>query len=86
MYYNLGIPSMYAHILNGIFVFTALLFVIWNIPNLQKIDNYKKIIILFLVSISIGIHGISHHVLDTRYYYNNTAHCRMSPKCVRFAR
>lgn len=88
----LGIPSIYAHILNGIFVFTAVLFVIWNIPNFQKIDNYKKLLILFLLSISIGVHGISHLGLESTYYYNpihynqmryNQMNCNMVPKRVR---
>jgi len=89
MYYNLGIPSIYAHILNGIFVFTAVFFVIWNISNFQKIDNYKKLLILFLLSISIGIHGISHIGLEATYHYNpmhynqmrsNQMNCNMIPR------
>lgn len=88
----LGIPSIYAHILNGIFVFTAVLFVIWNIPNFQKIDNYKKLLILLLLSISIGVHGISHLGLESTYHYNplnynqaryNQMNCKMVPKRVR---
>lgn len=85
MYYNLGMPSIYAHILNGVFVFTAVFFVIWNIPYLQKIDTYKKILLLFLISISIGVHGISHLGIETTYNYH-PMQCRVrSPKCVRFA-
>jgi hypothetical protein len=88
----LGIPSIYAHILNGIFVFTAVLFVIWNIPNFQKIDNYKKLLILLLLSISFGVHGISHLGLESKYNYNpmyyhqmrrNQMNCNMIPKRLR---
>jgi hypothetical protein len=69
MYNNLGAPSVYAHILSGVFVFTALLFVIWNITKLQGVDVYKKMIMLLLISISIGVHGLSHLGIEQTYHY-----------------
>lgn len=70
MDYYLGQPAIYAHILNGTLVFTALIFVFWNIAKLQNIDIYKKIVLMLLISISIGIHGLSHFGLNRMYKYN----------------
>lgn len=70
MDYYLGQPAIYAHILNGTLVFTAVIFVFWNIAKLQNIDIYKKIVLMLLISISIGIHGLSHFGLNRIYKYN----------------
>jgi hypothetical protein len=67
----LGLPAIYAHILNGILVFTAVIFVFWNIAKLQGIDIYKKIVLMLLIGISIGVHGLSHFELDRMYKYNS---------------
>ena len=66
----LGQPAIYAHILNGTLVFTAVIFVFWNIAKLQGIDIYKKIVLMLLISISIGVHGLSHFELGRMYKYN----------------
>jgi hypothetical protein len=60
MDFYLGQPAIYAHILNGTLVFTAVIFVFWNIAKLQNIDIYKKIVLMLLIGISIGVHGLSH--------------------------
>ena len=67
----LGQPAIYAHILNGTLVFTAVIFVFWNIVSLQSIDIYKKIVLMLLIGISIGIHGLSHFGLNRMYKYNH---------------
>ena len=66
----LGQPAIYAHILNGTLVFTAVIFVFWNIAKLQSIDIYKKIVLMLLIGISIGIHGLSHFELERMHKYN----------------
>ena len=67
----LGQPATYAHILNGTLVFTDVIFVFWNIAKLQSIDIYKKIVLMLLISISIGIHGLSHFELERIHKFNN---------------
>jgi len=67
----LGQPAIYAHILNGTLVFTAVIFVFWNIAKLQNIDIYKKIVLMLLIGISIGVHGLSHFELGRMYKYNS---------------
>ncbi len=67
MYSYLGTPYGYAHILNGVLLFTTVIFVIWNVANLQNIDIYQKITLLVLLSIAFGVHGISHYLWDSTY-------------------
>ena len=88
MYTDLGTPGGYAHILNGTILFTVVLFVIFNVSNIQNIDIYKKITLLLLISISIGIHGISHLWLDSTYNLNDGSRCNRCNRCpkrVRFS-
>lgn len=66
----LGQPAIYAHIINGTLVFTAVVFVLWNIVSLQSMDIYKKIVLMLLISISVGIHGLSHFEFQRMYKYN----------------
>lgn len=64
------IPSFYAHVLNGILLFIALIVLFKNYSKINKIDTYKIVILLLLFSIGIGIHGISHQGLEKNYNFN----------------
>jgi hypothetical protein len=77
MYTYFGQLSIYARVLSGAMVFTVMIFVFWNIARLQDIDLYKKLVLMLLISISIGIHGLSHFWLES--------HCSHCAKRVRFA-
>jgi hypothetical protein len=66
-------PSFYAHILNGLFLFFALILALNHLTALKQLDIYKKIIILLLFSVVFGIHSISHVGLEAVYNYNPLA-------------
>ena len=80
MYNYLGQPSIYAHIISGALVFTVLIFVFWNIAKLDGLDIYKKLVLMILISISIGIHGLSHFELEKQ-----SCKCGNNTRRVRFA-
>ena len=63
-------PSFYAHGLNGLLVFISFIIIILNFTIFKNLDIYKRITILLLLSIAIGIHGISHLGLEYVYKYN----------------
>ena len=67
MYYT---TSFYAHALMAFLLFVAFLLLITHFSKIKKIDSYKKIILILLFSIAIGIHGISHLGLEAVYNYN----------------
>lgn len=64
------IPSFYAHVLNGVLLFIAVIVLYNNYSKINKIDTYKIVILLLLFSIAIGIHGISHQGLEKNYNFN----------------
>jgi hypothetical protein len=63
-------PSLYAHIINAVFLLTAVILLFSNYSNIKKIEPYKKIILILLFSIAIGVHGLSHLGLEFVYGYN----------------
>lgn len=65
MYY----PSIIAHILNGLLLFTAVVYVLFNFQNTQSLDTYNVLIVILLFSIAMGVHGLSHLFLEKEYNY-----------------
>lgn len=63
-------PSLYAHIINAILLLTAVILLFSNYSKIKNIEPYKKIILILLFSIVIGIHGLSHLGLESVYGYN----------------
>lgn len=64
-------PSFLAHIINGLF----LLFVIILLVNKygigdHKLETIQQIYLLLLLSIAVGIHGLSHLGLEIFYKFN----------------
>jgi tetrahydromethanopterin S-methyltransferase subunit E len=63
-------PSMYAHIMNGLLVFAAVIVAYINFSVLKRLDPYKLVMIFLVFSIAIGIHGLSHMGLEAVYGFN----------------
>lgn len=69
-------PSFYAHVLNGILLFIAIILFYTNYSKIIYLEPYKLISITLLLSISAGIHGLSHLGLEKEYGYNPLAMIR----------
>lgn len=65
MYY----PSIMAHMLNGLLLFIAVVYVLFNLPKIQTLDTYNVLIVILLFSIAMGVHGLSHLFLEKEYNY-----------------
>jgi hypothetical protein len=63
----LNAPSFYAHILNAICIFIAVLLLL---KHYRVLRPYETIVVALLFSIGIGVHGISHLGLETVYQFN----------------
>lgn len=63
-------PSIMAHALNGLLVFSAVVVAYMNYRVLYRLDPFKKVMILLVFSIAVGIHGISHLGLESVYGFN----------------
>ncbi len=60
-------PAFYAHVMSGLLLFGA--FVVLYL-NFSSIGNYQKILLLILLSIGVGVHGLSHLGLEYVYGFN----------------
>ena len=63
-------PSMMAHALNGVLMFAAVVVAYMNVRFLYKLDPYKKVMILLVFSVALGIHALSHLGLESAYGLN----------------
>lgn len=63
-------PSFYAHVLNGLLLLFAFIMFYNNYSKIIRLEPYKRIILTLLLSITMGIHGLSHMGLEKYYGYN----------------
>jgi len=61
---------MMAHALNGLLMLAAVVIAYMNFRVLYKLDPYKKVMILLVFSVAIGIHALSHLGLESVYGLN----------------
>lgn len=64
------VPSFYAHVINGILIFIAIIVLYKNYSKISRLEPYKLIILMLLFSIGIGLHGLSHQGLEKNYNFN----------------
>ena len=64
------LPSLYAHVINGILLLVAFILLLQNFRFIKGIDKYRLILLVLLFSIATGVHGISHLGLERIYGYN----------------
>jgi hypothetical protein len=53
-------PVFYAHVFHSVLMAAAIVFALLNIPALQQLTVYKKLKVILLFSILMGLHGLSH--------------------------
>ena len=62
--------SFYIHIINGVLLFIVFILLYTYYSKIIHLEPYKLISLMLLLSISIGIHGLSHLGLEKGYGYN----------------
>ena len=63
------IPSFYAHVMNGMLTLIAILLVLANLNAIKNMGTFNMLVIVLLLSIAIGIHGLSHQGLEQNYNF-----------------
>ena len=58
-----------AHMMNGLFLLIALVFVIYSYTKLRTLDSYHVLVLILLASVAVGVHGLSHAALERQYRY-----------------
>jgi tetrahydromethanopterin S-methyltransferase subunit E len=64
------LPSVYAHTMNGFFLLVGLTLLVLYYKKIITLEPFKLLILVFIISIAVGIHGISHLGLEQSYDYN----------------
>ena len=59
-------PSILASALSGMLVAASVVVALLYTP---KLDTYRTLVLMLLFAIAIGVHGISHAVLEKQYGY-----------------
>ena len=70
MHQLFAMPSFYAHILNGIILFFVFILIYLYWAKLIHLNVYQIIMIFLILSIAVGVHGLSHLGLEAVYGYN----------------
>ncbi len=63
-------PSFYSLPITGILILIVFIIIITKYNDFSKINLTDYLIVLLLLSISIGIHGLLHLGLEVRYNFN----------------
>lgn len=63
-------PSFYAHLLNGFLLVCIFYLVFFNFKQLTQLGAYRKLVLILLLSATLGIHGLSHLGLEKLYNYS----------------
>ena len=63
-------PSFYAHVLNGILLAVALVLLYRHASILSRMGPLSMIGLVLFLSVSVGVHGLSHLGLERVYGYS----------------
>jgi hypothetical protein len=63
-------PSINSLFVTGLFMFFIFIILIMNYKQIKNLDSYRKLSILSLIAIAIGVHGLLHLGTETVYNFN----------------
>ena len=64
------LPSVMAHTLNGGLLIVALILAVVNYRVIRRLPLLQMITLVLILSIAVGVHGLSHTGLESAYGYN----------------
>ena len=70
MYELYQAPSIYAHMMNAIFLFISVILIYMNYSTISRLAASEKVKLVLLFSLAIGLHGLSHLGLEYIYKFN----------------
>ena len=63
-------PSLNSLVVTGFIILFILIIFFRNYGQFMRLDHYRKITVLSLISIAIGIHGLIHLGVEREYGFN----------------
>lgn len=64
------VPSVMAHTLNGGLLIAALILAAVNYRVISRLPVLQLVTLLLILSVAVGVHGLSHVGLESAYGYN----------------
>ena len=64
------LPSVMAHTLNGGLLLLGGLLIALNFSFIRRLPALQLITLILILSIAVGVHGLSHSRLESVYGYN----------------
>ncbi len=64
------IPSINSLYVTGLLMFVIAVLVVSNYNQLMRLDFYRKLNMLSLIAIAIGVHGLIHLGVESVYRFN----------------
>jgi len=64
------LPSVMAHTLNSGLLIVALVLAAINYRVIRRLPLLQMITLILILSIAVGVHGLSHSGLESAYGYN----------------
>ena len=65
-----GLPSFYLHQMNAFLILVSLFLLFTNYSKIKKIEPYQSVVLSLLLSLAVGVHGLSHLGAEYIYGYN----------------
>ena len=63
-------PSIIVHLFSGAVLVISVIAILFYFSKIQSFDIYRMLVLLLLLSVAIGTHGISHVLLEKEYNYD----------------
>jgi len=63
-------PSLNSLFITGLLILAIFIIIITDMNKVMKFNNYQKIMLLSIITIAIGIHGLIHLGVETAYNFN----------------
>ena len=63
-------PSFNSLLITGLLILIIVITLITNYKQFVRLDYYRKITILSLIAITVGVHGLIHLGLEVNYGFN----------------
>jgi hypothetical protein len=63
-------PSILSHMLNGGLLFLAVVLGVLNYRIFSRLPIVQMVTLTLILSIAVGVHGLSHAGLESAYGYN----------------
>lgn len=64
------LPSFNSLFITGLLLLSIAIIFVRNFSAFNRLDNYKKMSLLSLFAIAVGIHGLIHMGLEVNYGFN----------------